>query len=155
MSFYHGLVWTNVFHCSMCLSRAAELGQRPSVTDFACSQINSYWFFWNKFLIKSPGLLLKYQVMVWFMIWFVCRSSLTSTDTTTRCNATRLLAETINQMKSLPTEDLEPLCDFFCDRIKDHHSIVPHVLRAFLPLVSRAKYAFPRCTLCLIQYILT
>lgn len=63
------------------------------------------------------------------------RPSLTSVDKEMRANATKLLAEVIEQVKGLPDDDLEPLSEFFCDRIKDHHSIVCHVLTAFSALV--------------------
>ncbi|KAF6020582.1 MMS19 [Bugula neritina] len=64
--------------------------------------------------------------------------SLTSLDTKTRASAIQLLADDIRNSKGLRRNDLEPLADFFCDRIKDHHSIVPHVLTAFSTLTGRS-----------------
>ena len=53
-------------------------------------------------------------------------------DKEERGNATLLLASLLDQVSELPEGDIVHLCDFFCDRIKDHHSIVPHVLSASL-----------------------
>lgn len=61
---------------------------------------------------------------------------LTSIDKEERGNASKLLASVIDQHSNFPAAEVEHLSDFFCDRIKDHHSIVPHVLTAFSALVG-------------------
>lgn len=56
-------------------------------------------------------------------------------DKDLRANATQLLSEAMGSAKSIPSAHLEPLSNFFCDRIQDHHSIVPNVLHAMAYLV--------------------
>lgn len=64
-------------------------------------------------------------------------SRLTSTDVDERVNATKLLSETLNYLPNdfLNETQLNFIGTFYCDRLKDHHSVLPNTLTGILAIV--------------------
>ncbi|KAG1659356.1 MMS19 nucleotide excision repair [Nymphon striatum] len=62
------------------------------------------------------------------------RNCLTSTDVDDRCKGSRLLADIEHGLSKdfMSEKELEFVTAFFCDRLKDHHSVIPHVLYGLL-----------------------
>lgn len=63
--------------------------------------------------------------------------SLTSTVVEDRVKATRLLSTTLKDLPSdhLNETQLNFITTFYCDRLKDHHSVVPHTLTGIVAIV--------------------
>ncbi|XP_015111644.1 MMS19 nucleotide excision repair protein homolog [Diachasma alloeum] len=63
---------------------------------------------------------------------------LTSTDISLRENGVRSLSTIIQKLPQdfLSPQELELLTSFYCDRLKDHHSIIPSVILGLLSLVQ-------------------
>ncbi|XP_076317157.1 MMS19 nucleotide excision repair protein isoform X3 [Tachypleus tridentatus] len=63
---------------------------------------------------------------------------LTSTDNIVRQKGTKLLADVLHytEKDSVSRKEVEVLVIFFIDRLKDHHSVVPHVLYGLLALAK-------------------
>ncbi|KAK3603029.1 hypothetical protein CHS0354_037777 [Potamilus streckersoni] len=76
---------------------------------------------------------------------------LTSTETSTRARATRLLADVLSQLpfNLLSTKEAEVLTAFFCEKLQDHHSIQPPSLKGLVYL-SNAMHLSNGCaeTIC-------
>ncbi|KAG1677791.1 MMS19 nucleotide excision repair [Nymphon striatum] len=66
------------------------------------------------------------------------RNCLTSTDVDDRCKGSRLLADIEHGLSKdfMSEKELEFVTAFFCDRLKDHHSVIPHVLYGLLAVDS-------------------
>lgn len=64
--------------------------------------------------------------------------ALTSTNVNDRLNGTRLLSETLYTVPKdvLKSEQLNFLVTFYVDRFKDHHSVIPSMLRGVLALIQ-------------------
>ncbi|XP_048584899.1 MMS19 nucleotide excision repair protein homolog [Nematostella vectensis] len=64
--------------------------------------------------------------------------SLTSTDTDKRCSAVQLLSSLLQKLVNykLTDREVELLCEFYCDRLKDHYSIIPQALLGLQALAS-------------------
>lgn len=63
-------------------------------------------------------------------------SALTSTTTDDRVKATKLLSETLRILPGdfLNETQLNFIGTFYCDRLKDHHSVVPHTLTGIVAI---------------------
>lgn len=66
-------------------------------------------------------------------------SSLTHVSPVERGAGTRFLADLLHALprNTLNPQELTFLATFFIDRLKDHHSVVPNVIYAYIALVSR------------------
>lgn len=65
-------------------------------------------------------------------------SVLTSTDIDVRVNAMNLLSSTLTKLPNnyLSAAQLEFISTFYCDRFKDHHSVLPNTLSGAETLVK-------------------
>lgn len=63
---------------------------------------------------------------------------LTSTETETRSNAVKLLSLTLAELPVdlLSAVQLNFITTFYCDRLKDHHSIIPNALAGIQAMVK-------------------
>ena len=71
-------------------------------------------------------------------------TSLTHKKPEERSAGTRFLADIIHELPKdhLNSDQLKNMTLFFIDRLKDHHSVVPHVISALLALVSMIILTF-------------
>lgn len=74
--------------------------------------------------------------------------ALTSPKLELRIAATKLLSETISSLPNdfLNTIQLNFITQFYCDRLKDHHSVVPSVLKGILSLIDMNQLSNGLCT---------
>lgn len=65
------------------------------------------------------------------------------------------LSSVLSQLPNdfLNESELHFITMFFCDRLKDHHSIIPVVLRGILAIVCKYFYIFEIIQLLSISYI--
>lgn len=63
---------------------------------------------------------------------------LTSSDTEERASATKLLSETLQNLPKdfLSEIQLNFIITFYCDRLKDHHNVLPSTLSGILAIVQ-------------------
>lgn len=81
-------------------------------------------------------------------------SVLTSTDTDIRARAINLLSSTLAELPNsfLSAAQLEFISTFYCDRFKDHHSVLPNTLSGAATLVKMTNLT-DECVTRLLQAI--
>jgi len=72
---------------------------------------------------------------------------LTSSDVDKRCHGVRLLSDVLHRLVGVPFQEKEVtlFCEFLCDRLKDHYTIIPHALFGILALVTNQNVQDTDC----------
>nr|XP_058954394.1 MMS19 nucleotide excision repair protein homolog [Pocillopora verrucosa] len=72
---------------------------------------------------------------------------LTSTEVDKRCHGVRLLSEVLHRLVGFRFKEKEVtlFCEFLCDRLKDHYTIIPHALFGILALITNQDVTDAEC----------
>ncbi|KAJ7336489.1 mms19 nucleotide excision repair [Desmophyllum pertusum] len=72
---------------------------------------------------------------------------LTSTDVDKRCHGVHFLSDVLHRLVGFPFQEKEValFCEFLCDRLKDHYTIIPHALFGVLALITNQNVTDADC----------